>query len=405
MLTVKTPDEVFSTLKEEFSSVLSSESVPLYAACGRVLYEDILSKEFVPGFNRSTVDGYAVVSSDTFGCSDALPALLTLSGEVFMGKAADSTVDMGCCVAVPTGGEVPKGADAVVMIEYSEDYGDGTIGIGKPAAPGMNMIFKGDDVKPGEILLKKGHLLTAADIGALAALGVTHVPVCKKPVVGIISTGNELVDISESPSMGQIRNVNSVMLTALLGELGAQPVDYGILKDEEDLLFAAIRQAMNECDVVLISGGSSVGTKDATCRVIEDLGSILFHGIAIKPGKPTIFGKVGTQPVIGLPGNPVAAFFVTHVFVRALLEHLMGMSTEHYTVPAVLTESVGANHGRTQYNGVFLERKDGVLYARPIRSKSGLITSLAASSGYFVIPRDCEGMGTGEIIDIHTYHL
>lgn len=407
MLTVKTPDEVFDLIKEEFPKMTAFEQIPLGEARGRVLYEAVRSSEYVPGFNRSTVDGYAVVSSDTFGCSDALPALLTVTGEVFMGEGAAVTVNPGCCVAVPTGGEVPEGADAVVMVEYIEDYGDGTIGVGKPAAPGMNMIFKGDDVAPGEVLLDAGHILSPQDIGALAALGVAYVTVCKKPVVGIISTGNELVDISEQPSMGQIRNVNSIMLKTLMEEMGADPIDYGIFKDEEELLAGALNTALAECDVVLISGGSSVGTKDATCRIIEGIGNILFHGIAIKPGKPTIFGKVckdiSTCPVIGLPGNPVAAFFVSHVFVGALLKHMMGKTGTVHTVPAVLTENIGANHGRSQYNGVFLEYKDGIRYARPIRSKSGLITSLAASDGYFVISRDCEGVAAGETIEVYVY--
>jgi len=189
----------------------------------------------------------------------------------------------------------------------------------------------------------------------------------------------------------------------LMEEMGALPRDYGILVDEEELLAKTVGKAMEECDAVLISGGSSVGTKDATCRVIENSGSILFHGIAIKPGKPTIFGKTGAKPVIGLPGNPVAAFFVTHVFVRALLRQMTGCTSEQYTVPAILTESIGANHGRTQYTGVFLERRGDDLYAVPIRAKSGLITALAASGGFFAIPRDCEGIAANETIPVIIY--
>ena len=361
MLHVKTPEEVLALIESEFEAVAGTEQVSLGNAMGRVLAEDIAATEYVPDFDRSTVDGYAVRAKDTFGCTDAIPAILPLQGEVFMGEGAEFELNPEECVAVPTGGAVPKGADSVVMIEYTEDYGDGTIGISKSAAPGQNMIFRGDDVYPGKVILQKGRVLSSQDIGALAAIG-------------------------------QVRDVNSPMLEAMLGAFGVNVINYGIVIDNEALLSEKVQKAVSECDAVLLSGGSSVGVKDAACRIIESMGSLLLHGIAIKPGKPTILGKTGVKPLVGLPGHPVAAYFITKLFVLPLLGKLMGRSQESYTTTAKVTENIGANHGRAQYQCCRLERRDGELYAYPIRGKSGLITTLAGADGYFCIDRDCEGL-------------
>ena len=392
MLHVKTPEEVLALIETEFAPVAGTELVSLTAAMGRVLAEDIAAAEYVPDFDRSTVDGYAVRARDTFGCTDSIPAILPLQGEVFMGEGAEFDLNPEECVAVPTGGALPKGADSVVMVEYTEDYGDGTIGISKSAAPGQNMIFRGDDVFPGKVILKKGRVLSCQDIGALAAIGRVQVPVVKRITVGVISTGDELVPPEVTPGPGQVRDVNSPMLEAMLGAFGVQVVNYGIVIDNEALLTEKVTKAAAECDAVLLSGGSSVGVKDAACRIIESMGSLLLHGIAIKPGKPTIIGKAGAKPLVGLPGHPVAAYFVTKLFILPLLGRLMGRVQENYTTTAKITESVSANHGRAQYHCCRLERRNGELYAYPIRGKSGLITTLAGSDGYFCIDRDCEGL-------------
>lgn len=405
MLTVKTPEEVQALLEREFTWRTPGESVPLDAARGRVLARAVESGEYVPGFDRSTVDGYAVRAADTFGCSDAMPALLTLTGEVLMGKAAPGPVAPGCCVGIPTGGALPEGADAVVMLEYVEDYGDGTVGVGKPAAPGLNLIFRGDDVRPGKEVLPEGRLLTAQDVGALAALGVTEVPVRRAPVVGILSTGDELVPAADAPGPGQVRDVNSAMLKALCEEAGGAGRVYGIVPDQEAALAAALDRALAECDAVLLSGGSSVGARDAARRVVEARGELLLHGIAMKPGKPTLVGRAAGKPVFGLPGHPVAAFFVSQLFVRPLLARMLGRTVRPRAVPAVLTESVSANHGRAQYGGVRLARRDGILCAEPVRGKSGLITTLAASDGWFCIPRDCEGIAAGRTVPVYVYSI
>ena len=400
MLHVKTPEEVLVLIETEFAPLGERETVSLTAAMGRVLAEDIAATEYVPDFDRSTVDGYAVRARDTFGCTDAIPAILPLQGEVLMGEGAEFTLNPEECVAVPTGGAVPRGADSVVMVEYTEDYGDGTIGISKSAAPGQNMIFRGDDVFPGKVVLEKGRVLSSQDVGALAAIGRIAVPVAKKLRIGVISTGDELVPPEAVPGPGQVRDVNSPMLEAMLTAFGAEVHNYGIVIDDEKLLSEKVHAAVAECDAVLLSGGSSVGVKDAACRIIESMGSLLLHGIAIKPGKPTILGKTGKKPLVGLPGHPVAAYFITKIFILPLLAQLMGRKQEGYTTTARVTESISANHGRAQVHCCRLERRDGQLWASPIRGKSGLITTLAGADGYFIIDRDCEGLPQGAEVQV-----
>ena len=400
MLEVKTPEEVFRLIEKEFRPLERKELIPLEHALGRVLAEDITASEYVPDFDRSTVDGYAVRASDTFGCSDAIPAILELKGEVRMGEGADLTLKRGECAYVPTGGAIPEGADCMVMIEYTEDYGDGTVGILKPGAPGMNLIFRGDDVYPGKAVLRSGQVLRAQDIGALAAIGKAEVPVRPCLKVGVLSTGDELVPAAETPGPGQVRDVNMPMLAALLREFGAEPVQYGIITDDEALLHKTVRDALESCDAVILSGGSSAGVKDAACRIIESLGKLLLHGIAIKPGKSTILGRAGNKPLIGLPGHPVAAYFVAKLFVLPLLARMEGRQLSDHPLSARLSESIGANHGRAQISACHLEQRDGLLTAVPIRSKSGLITQLAEADGYFMIGRDCEGLPKDAAVDV-----
>lgn len=404
MLNVKTPDEAKLIIYEKFRCRNESEEVSLFSATGRILFEDIISDEYVPGFDRSAMDGYAVRSSDTFGCSESIPAILELQGTILMGDAADEVLKKNCCFAVPTGGALPKGSDAVVMIEKTEDYGDGTIGILSPAAPGLNYVFKGDDLKPGDIILHSGRKLSAADIGSLASLGKTMVKVYRKTTVGILATGDELVDVDCDPKAGQVRNINSSVLASIALDSGSEVKDYGIIRDSEDLIRDTIRKASEECDIVLLSGGSSAGEKDNTAKIIEELGCVYAHGIAIKPGKPTIIGEINGKPVFGMPGHPGANFFIASSFVKPLLYRMNGMNTQtiaSYSKNAVLTEAINSNHGRAQIVGVKLRHKDDQLFASPIITKAGLITSLAELDGYIMISRDCEGIAAGETVEVH----
>ena len=404
MLTVMTPEELLTRIANTFGPLdRPPETVGLDRALGRVLARDILAEEYVPGFDRSTVDGYALRGADTFGCSESIPALLTCTGAVEMGKEPAFAVGPYQCGAIPTGGALPEGADAVQMVEHTEDYGGGEIGIVKSVPPGANLIFKGDDVKPGDLVLRKGRRLEPQDIGALAALGVTQVPVVPRLRVGLISTGDELVPPEGDPGPGQVRDVNGPLVAALLAQAGAEPVPLGIVPDREELLREAVEKALETCDCVVLSGGSSVGEKDAACRVMASLGEVLCHGVAMKPGKPTLLGKAEGKPILGLPGHPVAALFTAKLFLIPLLARLEGRTWAERTVSARLAQTVPANHGRAQYTGVTLEEKPDGLWAVPIWGKSGLITTLAGADGFFCVPRDREGIPAGESVEVSLF--
>ena len=390
LLKVKTPAEVETIIRSLYEGRRTeAEIVSLGDSLSRVLSYDVISEEFVPGFNRSTVDGFAVIASDTFGCSDSMPAVLSLAGEILMGDPADKDIVSGNCITVATGADLPKSADAVVMVEHTEDYGDNMIGILRPCAPGNNIIFKGDDVSAQDLVFKAGTVLTPHYIGVLAALGICEVSVMKRPVVGIISTGDELVDPSRTPKRGQVRDVNTAMLLAAMRQYGAGAVNFGIVEDDREHLSELMLKAVRECDVVLISGGSSAGVRDMTASVIESSGELLLHGIAMKPGKPTILGVINDKTIYGLPGHPVAAYFVTELFVRPLIMGLMGAKVLKKKSKEIISEAISSNHGRAEYIAVTLEQ-DG--FAHPIRGKSGLITSLTGADGYICIPRDSEGI-------------
>lgn len=397
MLQVRSISEVKELITERFGALRSgAENVPLSQALGRVLAADVTASEFVPNFNRSTVDGYAVIAADVFGCSESIPALLTLAGESHMGQPIDIPLQKGQCVYVPTGAELPANADAMVMLENADDFKDGTIAIYKPAAPGANLIYRGDDVKPGQSLLPAGLRLTAADIGALAALGVSQVSAARAPRVAIISTGDELVPVDTSLQAGQIRDVNAPMLAAAVSAAGGLPDPRGILRDEQSVIQAAVEAAMDTSDMLLISGGTSVGVKDALPAVISALGELLVHGVAAKPGKPTILGQIQGKPVFGLPGNPVAAYFMFHMLARPLLFRMQGAQAEERVLSAPLARAVSSNHGREEFVPVRLS--DGLVH--PIASKSGLITTLAGADGFIRIARDTEGLSRDEIVEV-----
>ena len=291
----------------------------------------------------------------------------------------------------------------MIIQEYAEEYGDGTVGFCKSAAPGDNIIFKGDDIFPGKTILKKGQRLSSREIGVLASLGIVTVPVCPQPVIGLLSTGDELIAPEEPLAEGKIRDINSSMLSALFTGWGAKVRFYGILPDEEQILQDTMAKALAECDAVVVSGGSSAGEKDNCARCIDTLGELLLHGIAIKPGKPTIIGRNKEKPLIGLPGHPGAAWFMAKMFILPLFDRLLGIENRVFPIKATLSEKVGANHGRAYLCACRLEQDGDVLLAHPMRSKSGLITSLSETDGYFCVSRDCEGYAKGSEIQVYIY--
>lgn len=396
MLNTVAPEEALEILRKNFGGLRTeAEPCALGSALGRVLAEDVEASEYVPGFDRSAVDGYAVRASDTFGCGEAAPALLRLAGEVEMGRAPGFSIGPGECAAIPTGGRLPEGADAVVMLEYSDDYGAGLIGVRRSSAPGRSVVFKGDDVEPGSVVFSEGRRLRAMDIGALAALGLSSVRVRKRPRAAVLSTGDELVPPSAAPGPGEVRDVNGPMLCALLESLGAEPDFLGIVKDEEALLESALIGAAMEHELVAVSGGSSAGARDAVSRILERRGRLLFHGIAMRPGKPAMLGELCGRPVFGLPGHPAAAYFTGKLLMGAQLRSMLGRRPEPRYVRAKLETNLPANDGRELFCGVKLRYEGEEYRAEPVRTKSGLIRALAASDGVLRVPRDCEGLPAG----------
>ena len=372
------------------------EKVPVEEAFCRVLADDVRADVDIPGFTRSVVDGYAVRAADTTGAGDAIPSMLTSSGRIAMGATTDRHVGAGECMYVPTGGILPDGADAVVMIEHTELFGDNVL-VRKPVAHGENVLFYNEDFAQGEIVLTAGKRLSAQDTGVLAAVGCMLVPVARMPRVGIISTGNELVPVSEIPRAGQVRDVNTYVVSAYVRDHGCIPVVYGIIRDDREPFRAALTRAVAECDAVILSGGSSKDDRDMAAAIIAEQGEVLIHGVAIAPGKPTIIGRCGTVPVIGLPGHPASAFIVLLVIGRHLLTGMTGETgTVPVMIPATLALNVPSARGREDYVRVSLS--DGI--ATPLFGKSGLLNTLVKSNGVVRVPAESEGLETGSTVEV-----
>ena len=397
MLNVVTREEAVRIILEKIPEAAELETVSLMDALGKVVAEDILSPEDLPAYARSTVDGFAVHAADTYGCSEALPAMVTYAGKVLMGEDEKRVLPKASCMQVPTGGQVPEGADAVVMVEHSEDLGDQFRYMLKPVAPGENVNAKGDDIALGEVAVPKGTLIEPRHTAVLAALGISELRVRKPLTVGILSTGDELVDYTETPKGTEIRNINSVTLAAAVEALGCRAKQYPIVPDEEDALREAIDIVRRECDFLIISGGSSVGERDNVNRVLASFGEVYFHGVALKPGKPTMFAMLdGDVPAFGLPGHPAAAFYTFHLFAKpAILKRRGAIAVPRY-VEAELSQKVPSNHGREEILGVALE--DGK--AVPLPAKSGVVSVLSRADGTITIPRDLEGLERGAKVKV-----
>ena len=367
--TLPAPQDAVKMIEGAFSFEVPSEGVSLMDAKGRVLAEDILAKEYLPVFNRSGMDGYSVFADDVKGASKDTPVTLKLAGEVLMGEAAKEPLTNGTCVYTPTGAAVPEGTESVIMVEDTKKNDDGTVTFYKEIEAGKNVILKGSDVFPGKKVLTKGRVLNIADIGSLAALGYTAVKVAKKPLVGIISTGDELIS--------------------------------AIFKTLPFVSTLFVKNAIDECDMVLISGGSSMGEKDATEKIIESFGKLVLHGIRMKPGKPTIVGNVGGKPVIGVPGNPISAYFVTRVFVKKILNQMLGSNEEELFVNAILTKDVKENKQRSQFDFAKIYAKDWTTYAEPVKTQSGLMTSMSECDAFFITPLGNGDRKEGETVTVH----
>lgn len=396
MLRVISKDQAVACVREQLKPLaLPVETVRLQDAVGRVLAKDIAASEDVPAFDRTTVDGYAVCAADCFGAGAAIPSELAIVGEVAMGEAPSFSLRRGQCAKISTGGMLPAGADAAVMVEHTEES-SGVCLVYQGVSPGANVTWRGDDITAGTVALKKGTCLGAAEIGVLAALGVYEVPVFRKPVVAVISTGDEIV--TGTPKAGQMRDVNSFLLFAALRESGCSAKAFGAVPDNRNAIRAAILDCLKTADMVLLSGGSSAGTRDMTVDILQEIGEVFFHGIAMKPGKPTIFGMAHEKPVFGLPGHPLAAYFVYRLIVCEGLRTFLGLSEDRPSGKAPLAANIPSNHGREEYLCV-RQQPDGTLL--PLHTKSGIISVLTAADGFIRIPRNAEGLRQGTEIDFY----
>jgi molybdopterin molybdotransferase len=380
--------------------VVGTELVFLEKTPGRILAEEIIADIDLPGFSRSTMDGYAVRASSTFGASEENPAYLNLVGSIAMGESPSFQVEQGEAARISTGGMLPNGTDSVVMIEHTEILDEKTIEAYKSAAPGQNVIEKGEDFTEGNTILHSGQKIRPQETGLLAAFGKEKARVFKKPVIGIISTGDEVVPVSETPHPGQIRDINTFSLSSLVIAAGGIPLTFGIVKDDYKNLLEKCREALLASDMVLISGGSSVGTRDFTIEVLSALpdSEIIVHGISISPGKPTILSRSGNKPVWGLPGHVVSAMIVFTAVVIPFIEKISGILPEQknrFTLSARLTRNVSSAQGRTEYIRVRLTEKDGILWAEPILGKSGLINTMIKADGLIEIGKNVEGIEKG----------
>jgi molybdopterin molybdotransferase len=386
------------------------EWVDTLQALGRITAEEIRAPHSLPSFPRSAMDGYAVRASETFGASESIPGYLVLAGEVQMGTGPDFTLQPGQAAIIHTGGMLPKNADAVVALEQSEVARPGEIEIMRAVAQGENVILEGEDVMKGQMIVPCGFRIRPVEVGGCMALGITQIRVAVKPKIGIISSGDEVVPPEQAPRPGQVRDVNSYTLSALVTEAGGEPVLYGVVQDRLEAIQESVARALSECQAVVITAGSSASARDMTAEAIAAQGApgVLVHGVNVRPGKPTILAVCGRTAVIGLPGNPVSAMVIARLFVVPVIKKLLGVKVERPGAACLarLTVNVPSQAGREDWVPVKLipssERTvEGENWlAEPIFAKSNLIFSLAAADGLFCISPNVTGLETGERIQV-----
>jgi molybdopterin molybdotransferase len=404
-LHVITADQ-FVNLLGSFSR-LSSERIPLDAALDRVLSEDIVAEEDLPEAPRSTVDGFAVRAEDTFGASDSIPAFLEVSEAVMMGTMPGFGIHAGQASPIPTGGFLPRGADAVVMVEYTNSVGSNSIEVSKPVTAKTNVLEKGEDARSGQILLSRGKKLRSQELGFLAALGISQVAVYRQARVAVLSTGDELVPIDAKPKPGQVRDANSYSISALVRSSGADPSVSEIVQDNADLLRTAIIDGLAQSDVLVLSGGSSVGVRDLMVDVVSALPGVkmLAHGVSIRPGKPVLLASQDGKPIIGLPGHPVSALVVALIFLAPFLQYLQGGEMEKgplgNRIKASLATSFHSTIGLEEYVRVRIEETiEGGYRVHPIFGKSGMLSTMVKANGMLQVPMNVEGLSKGDVVEV-----
>lgn len=396
MLTVLSVKEAREKILASVNAAMPKETVDLPQALGRVLYGAVTAQDDLPAFARSTVDGYAVRAEDTYGATESMPALFRLAGEVAMGEPAKAIVRAGEAAAIATGGMLPEGANAVVMVENTEMPGADTLTVNRAAAPWENTIARGEDMAAGDVALPAGQIIRPQDMGVLAALGITKVDVRRKVRAAVLSTGDELVEPYVEPRPGQIRDINSHLLEGWVKACGAEAFRLGIVRDNADDLLSAL-QKTGDYDCVLLSGGSSAGTRDYAAACINALGApgVLFHGVSMRPGKPLIYGAAGDKPFFGLSGNPTSAMVGFLLFVRPLLYQMSRARVSEFPIRARITKNLSSAGGREDYIRALLLDRDGELWAEPILGQSGLISTAVRGNALIRIPQNSEGLEAG----------
>ena len=404
-LSLVTPEAALDKLFRQLKVSRVSELIPTERALGKITAADVLSPQDLPEFTRSTVDGYAVRAQDTHGASEGLPVYLQQVGEILMGQEAGFSISESQCGLIHTGGMLPEGATAVVMLEDTQPVNSGEIELYQPAAPGENLIEVGEDIKQGDVVLPQGTRLRPAEIGGLMALGCTEIEIIKPPLMGVISSGDEVIPPNQKPEIGQVRDINSYTLGAYLEVLGAQVHHYGIIPDSRDALRDVMARALGECDHLIVTAGSSASARDLTAEIMNELGDpgVVVHGLQIKPGKPTILALAGNQLMIGLPGNPGSALVITQVMIKPIIDHFMGLDA-HRPRPileAELTINIASQAGREDWIPVRLfTGSSGKWQAEPVFGRSNLIFVLARADGLIRIPPAVTGLETGAIVPV-----
>lgn len=407
------PDEARALLLAQLTAVLPPETIAVADALGRATAVAITAPHALPAFRRSTMDGYAVRAADTFGASESLPAFLRVVNEVAMGQPATASIGTGEAVVVHTGGMIPETADAVVQIEHTQRVGEETavfpydIELLKAVAVGQNVLQVGEDVAQTAQIVPAGHLLRPQDLGGLLALGITQVAVARRPRVGILATGDEVVAPQQPTQPGQIRDINSYTVAGLVRQAGGVPVLGGIVPDHFAALETAAAALLAQTDMLVLSAGSSVSVRDMTVQVIERLGQpgVLLHGVATRPGKPTIVGAVGHKPVLGLPGNPVSAMIQFDMFGTPAIYRLQGVQQMPSSgrVWAHLTQNVASESGREDYIPARLADGADGLQATPVFGKSNLIYTLVNADGLIKVPLNKGGLYAGEQVEVRLF--
>jgi len=384
----------------EGRELFPTEKITVEKALGRILREDIFAKIDVPSFAKSAMDGFAVIAEDTFVATQSNPVHLSCVGEVVPGNIFSGTIQKGHCVEIATGAPIPMGVDAVIMVEHVERVGNQVI-VYKATAPSENVIQPGSDLKSGSIVLYQGRKLTPEHMGVIRALGLEQVLAAKKPKIAIASTGNELIRPPAMLREGQIYDINFFTLQAAFENIGCEVVDFGIISDSPETLTKMIQEMNEKSDMVILSGGSSLGTSDYLVQAIESLGKVLVHGIAVKPGKPTIIGRIGTKWIFGLPGHPTSALSNFYIFLKPFIQSWMGY-TKYFPalIEAKLTRKIASTIGRYEFLAVRLEKTGDGYTAEPTMKGSSAISSMAFSDGYIEIEENVEVVEKGTNVTV-----